>query len=95
MNHYKIYMFDVPYVYVLVNTYHKFSLECMQNFIPTCLGSLTEIGSVFHSIKVYYHEKCFRKIIMPLMFKCILEIKKDHTFQFLLVLLDSKLFGET
>ena len=90
MNHYEIVY--IPYVHVLVNTNHKFSLEHMQNFIPTCLGLLTEIGSVLHLIKVYYHEKCFRKRVTLLIFKCILKIKKDHTFQFLSVLLNTKLF---
>ena len=32
MNHYKKYMFDIPCVHVLVNSDHKFSLVCMQNF---------------------------------------------------------------
>ena len=50
-------MFDIPYVHVSVNTDHNFSLECVQNFISTCLGSLMEIESVFHLIKAYYHEK--------------------------------------
>ena len=61
MNHYKIPMFDIPYVHVLVNTDHKFSLECEQNFIPTCLESLMEIRSIFHSMKVHYCEKYFAK----------------------------------
>ena len=32
---------------------------------------------------------------MTLIFKCILEIKKDHTFQFLLALMNTKFFGKT
>ena len=55
------------------------------------LGPFTETGSVFHSIKVYHHEKCFRKRLTPLIFECIFEIKKDHTFQFLSVLLNTKI----
>ena len=90
MNHYEI--IYIPCVHVLVNTDHKFSLECMQNFIPTCLGTLTEIKSVLHLIKAYYCEKHFRKGIMPLISECILEIEKDQTFQFLLVLLNTKEF---
>ena len=35
------------------------------------------------------------KRIMPLVFECILEIKKDHTFQFLLVLTNTKFWGKT
>ena len=85
-------MVDISHVHVLVNTDCKFSLVCEQNFIPTCLGSVMEIGSVFHLIKAYYHKrkKCFRKRIMPLIFECILEIEKDYTFQFLLALMNTK-----
>ena len=54
-----------------------------------------EIGNVFHLVKAYYckQEKCFRKKIIPLVFKHILELKKDHTFQFFLVLMKKK-FGK-
>ena len=55
MNHYEIVY--IPYVHVSVNTDSKFSLECMKNFIPTCLGSLIEIRSMLPLIKVYYCEK--------------------------------------
>ena len=54
--------------------------------------TITEIRSIFHLIKAYYWEKrkCFRKRIIPLIFECILEIKKDHAFDFLLVLINTK-----
>ena len=63
MNHYKIYMFDIPYVHVLVNADHKFSLVQVQNFICTqdMLESLMETGSMLHSIRAYHHEKYFKK----------------------------------
>ena len=32
---------------------------------------------------------------MLLVLECILEIKKGHTFQFLLVLINTKFFGKT
>ena len=67
----------------------------MQNFIQTCLGSLTEIRSVLPSIEAYYDKKNFEERIIPLIFECILEIKKDHTFQFLLVLMNRKIFSKT
>ena len=64
-----------------------------KNFMCTqdMLGSLTEIGSVLHSIKAYHCEKHFRKRIALLVFECILKIKKGHTFQFLSVLLNTKI----
>ena len=54
MNHYKIYMFDIPYLHVLINVDHKFLLVCMQNFICTkdMLGSLMETGNVLHLEKM-------------------------------------------
>ena len=66
-------------------------------FIPTCFASLMEIGSIFYLIKAYYcrKEKCLRKRIMPLIFTCILDVKKDHTFQFLLALINTNVFSET
>ena len=92
MNHYKVYMFDIPCVHVSINADHKFSLVCIHKFYmhQDMLVSLTEIGSMLHLIKVYHCENCFRKRIMQLIFEYILEIKKEHIFQFLLVLLNTK-----
>ena len=50
-------MFDISHMHVLIDIDCKFSLVHEQNFISTCLGLLTEIRSVFHSIKAYYYKK--------------------------------------
>ena len=48
---------------VLVKADHKFSLVCLQNVKCTqgMLGSLMEIGSVLHVIKVYCYENVLEK----------------------------------
>ena len=96
MNHYNIYMFDIPYVHVSVNADCKFSLVCMQNLMCTqnVLGSLMETGSVLHLIRVYHHEIHFRKGIMLLIFKCILENQERSYIQVSLGIAEYKNFSE-
>ena len=76
MNHYKTYMLDIPYVHVFVNTDHKILIRACAKVNPNMsliINGNWENASFDQSI---YYKNILEKRITPLIFECILKIKK-------------------